>query len=109
MLLGIFYLIGGTSLVSRPISGAIAFTLLLGVTIFFLSVLQVSMAFQMRPARGWTWVLASGILGIILGIFIWSNFPFNAAWIIGLWVGINFVLDGMWILTLSSLDRPVRR
>jgi uncharacterized membrane protein HdeD (DUF308 family) len=78
LLLGILYLISGIYLIFSPFAGAIALTLVLGITIFVQSVIQVIMGFQMRPIRGWGWVLFSGILGIILGIFIWSNFPFDA-------------------------------
>lgn len=109
LLLGIFYLIAGIYVISSPLAGAITLTLVLGATIFAQSVLQVIMAFQLRPARGWGWTLFSGILGIILGIFIWSDFPFNAPWIIGLWVGINLLFDGIWVLSLSSAARSALR
>ncbi len=105
LLLGLLYLIAGIYLIASPVAGVLAFTLVLGVTIFVQSVIQVSMAFQMRPARGWGWVLFSGILGIILGIFIGSQFPFDAAWILGFWVGVNLLMDGIWMLSLSSATR----
>ncbi|MCY7337288.1 MAG: hypothetical protein LH613_13925 [Chamaesiphon sp.] len=47
-------------------------------------------------------------MGIILGIFIWSNFPFNAAWILGLWVGINLLGDS-WIASRSAIARSATR
>jgi uncharacterized membrane protein HdeD (DUF308 family) len=50
-------------------------------------------------------MLVSGIAGIILGIFIWSSFPFSAAWLIGIWIGANLFFDGIWMLTLHSGQR----
>ena len=105
LLLGILYLGAGIVVLSNVLSGAIALTLILGITIFAQGVIQVILAFGIRPARNWGWVLASGILGIILGIFIWSEWPFNAAWLIGLWVGISLLFNGIWMITLPSLPR----
>lgn len=105
LLLGVLYLGAGVVVLSNVLSGALTLTLILGITIFVQGVIQVIFAFGIRPARNWGWVLCSGILGIILGIFIWSEWPFNAAWLIGLWVGINLLSDGIWMITLSSLPR----
>lgn len=105
LLLGILYLVAGIIVLSNVFSGAIALTLILGITIFVQSVIQVILAFALRPARNWGWVLFSGILGIILGIFIWSEWPFNADWLLGIWVGINLLVDGIWTISLSSLLR----
>jgi uncharacterized membrane protein HdeD (DUF308 family) len=32
--------------------------------------LRAVMAFQMRPVRGWGWVLAGGVMSLLLGIAI---------------------------------------
>lgn len=105
LLLGVLYLGAGIVVLSNVLSGALALTLILGITIFAQGVIQVILAFGIRPARNWGWLLFSGILGIILGIFIWSEWPFNAIWLLGLWVGINLLSDGIWMITLSSLPR----
>ncbi|UBF30304.1 DUF308 domain-containing protein (plasmid) [Kovacikia minuta CCNUW1] len=109
LLLGILYLIAGLSVVNSPATGAAALTLVLGITIFAHGVIEVILAFQMRPAPNWGWMLLGGIAGIILGIFIWSSFPSSADWIIGLWVGIHLLLNGLWILLLSSAVRAALR
>ncbi len=103
LILGLLYLIAGISVVVNPFQGVLTFTLVLGITIFVQGIIQVSIAFQVRRAsRNWGWMLASGIIGIIFGIFVWSNFPFSAAWLIGLLVGINLLCDGIWMITLHS-------
>ncbi len=109
LIIGILYLLAGILIVANPFQGVITLALVLGITIFMQSAIQVVMAFRMRPSRNWGWVLLSGILGIILGIFIWSAWPFNADWIIGTWVGVNLLLDGTWILALSTGARPAVR
>lgn len=106
LILGVLYLLSGLFVVANPLQGALAFTLVLGITIFVQGAIQVAVALQMRSSHNWGWMLISGIAGIILGIFIWSNWPFTAAWIIGLWIGINLFSDGIWMLTLRSARQP---
>jgi len=92
----------------KPLEGVLAFTLVLGVTIFVQGIIQVAIAFQMRRiSPNWGWMLVSGIIGIIFGIFIWSNFPSSAAWLIGTLIGVNLLFDGVWMLTLHSGQRRV--
>ena len=106
LILGLLYLLAGIVVVARPLEGVLAFTLVLGITIFVQGIIQVSIAFQMRRiSPNWGWMLVSGIIGIIFGIFVWSNFPFYAAWLIGTLVGVNLLFDGVWMLTLHSGQR----
>jgi uncharacterized membrane protein HdeD (DUF308 family) len=102
-ILGLLYLLAGIFVVTDPLQGALAFTLVLGVTIVVQGIIQISLSLQMRRAStNWGWMLVSGIIGIILGTFICSIFPSSAAWLIGTWVGIDLLFDGMWMLTLHS-------
>jgi uncharacterized membrane protein HdeD (DUF308 family) len=106
LILGCLYFIAGIFVVVNPLEGAFAFTLVLGITIFVQGIIQVSLAFQMRRiSPNWGWMLISGIIGIIFGIFVWSTSPFSAAWLIGILIGTNLLFDGMWMLTLHSGQR----
>lgn len=105
LLLGVLYVGAGIIVLTNFLSGALALTLILGITLFVRGVIQVILAFDIRPARSWGWVLFGGILEIILGIFIWSEWPFNADWIVGLWVGVGLLVNGIWMIMLSSLPR----
>jgi uncharacterized membrane protein HdeD (DUF308 family) len=103
LILGFLYFLAGIFVIVNPLEGAFAFTLVLGITIFVQGVIQVSLAFQMRRiSPNWGWMLLSGIIGIIFGIFVWSTSPLSAAWLIGILIGANLLFDGMWMLTLHS-------
>lgn len=106
LILGGLYLFSGIFVVANPLKGVLAFTIVLGVTIFVQGIIQVSIAFQMRrTAPRWGWMLASGIIGIIFGIVIWSSLPYSAVWLIGTLIGVNLLFDGVWMLTLHSGQR----
>ncbi|HTL90060.1 MAG TPA: HdeD family acid-resistance protein [Leptolyngbya sp.] len=108
MILGLLYLFAGIFVLANPLQGALAFTLVLGITIFVQGIIQVSMAVQMRRiAPNWNWTLVSGLIGIIFGIFIGSNSSSSAVWLIGTLVGVNLLFDGIWMLTLHSGQRSV--
>jgi uncharacterized membrane protein HdeD (DUF308 family) len=71
--------------------------------------IQAINAFEMRPAQNWGWMLASGIASIILGILIWSNWPFDSLQILGLLVGINLITTGVSLLIIfRAANQPLR-
>jgi len=106
LFLGFLYLLAGIVVVAKPLEGVLALTLVMGITIFVQGIIQVSIAFQVRRmAPNWGWMLASGLIGIIFGIFVWSSFPSSAAWLIGTLIGVNLLFDGAWMLTLHSGQR----
>ncbi|MEE3716761.1 DUF308 domain-containing protein [Tumidithrix elongata RA019] len=108
MILGFLYLLAGILVIINPLEGVLAFTLVLGFTIFMQGIIQVSIAFQMRwISSNWGWMLVSGMIGIIFGIFVWSTSPVSAAWLIGTLIGINLLFDGIWMFTLYSGERNV--
>ena len=106
MILGFLYLFSGVFVTIDPLEGAFAFTIVLGITIFLQGMIQVSLALQMRwLSNNWGWMLASGLMGIIFGIFVWSSTPLSAVWLVGTLIGINLLFDGIWMLTLHSGEK----
>jgi uncharacterized membrane protein HdeD (DUF308 family) len=103
LILGCLYLIAGFFVATYPLSGIfMVFTLVLGITIFVQGMIKVLIAFQIRrTVPNWGWLLVSGIIGIVFGIYIWSSSLLSAAWLIGTLIGINLFFDGVWMLTLS--------
>ncbi|MEB3337715.1 MAG: HdeD family acid-resistance protein [Leptolyngbyaceae bacterium] len=108
-LVSLLYLGAGIFILQSPVIGAISLTLVLGIAILVSGVIQTIMAFQMRSSPNWGWVLASGIVSIILGILIWNRWPFSAAWVIGLLVGVTLLFNGWWIILVSTSARSLLR
>ncbi|WP_193197703.1 HdeD family acid-resistance protein [Nostoc sp. MG11] len=107
LLIGILYVIAGILLLSNIFGAALSLTLALGILFFVEGVFEVIAAFQVRPDPNWGWVLFSGIMAIILGILIMSEWPFSAAWVLGVFAGINFLLTGIWMIMLSLSIRSL--
>ena len=58
------------------------------------------------------WMLLDGIITLILGGMIWSQWPSSALWVIGPLVGISMVMTGatrlMMTLAVRKLGEAVR-
>ena len=57
------------------------------------------------PHRGW--VLLSGVVKLLLGIFIWRQVPGAAVWLIGTFVGVDMIMIG-WSWTMAALAARAR-
>jgi uncharacterized membrane protein HdeD (DUF308 family) len=77
-----------------PGQGLLTITLLLIVFFMIEGLAKVVFALTIRPFPNWGWVLASGLLGILLSLFLWANLPVTAVWLIGLLIGIELIGEG---------------
>ena len=103
LVLGLLYFLSGIFVLINPMAGALTITLIMGVTIFLQGIVQVVMSLQARRVSStWVWMLISGLIGIVLGIYIWNQLSSVTPWLIGTLVGVNLLFDGIWMLTLHS-------
>jgi len=99
------YLGIGILLLTTPIQGA--FTLMLLLALFFgvEGIFEIVMALNLRSLTNWTWLLASGIIAVILSIVVVSTElwlqPQAAPWFLGVFVGINLIPSGAAIIQLA--------
>jgi uncharacterized membrane protein HdeD (DUF308 family) len=55
----------------------------------------------------WGWMLASGIIDLILATIILAGLPGTAAWAIGLLVGTNMVFGGTALIAMALHAREI--
>ena len=79
--------------VSSIIHALLTLTLLIVVFFMVEGISKVIFALTIRPFPNWGWVLASGVIGIVLAIYLWSS-PASAIWLLGLLVGILLISEG---------------
>jgi uncharacterized membrane protein HdeD (DUF308 family) len=105
----ILAIVVGGVLLGWPVRGAVSLTLLL--IIFFLIEGFVSIMFAIEyrrnlPAR-WGWMVASGVVDLILAALIFAQFPSSALWAIGLLLGINMVFGGTTLIVMALSARDI--
>jgi uncharacterized membrane protein HdeD (DUF308 family) len=99
----------GGLLIARPISGAFSLTFLL-ITFFVIEgVVSVMFALDHRRELpgAWGWMLASGIVDLVLATIIFAGLPGTAAWAIGLLVGINMTFGGVALVAMALQARKI--
>jgi uncharacterized membrane protein HdeD (DUF308 family) len=84
----------GILFLRNPGQGLLTLTLLLIVFFMVEGMAKVIFALTIRPFPNWGGVLASGIVGVLLAIYLWSSLPVTAAWLLGILVGIQLTSEG---------------
>lgn len=100
--LGIVAALAGIAVIGHPLLGLAFLTLLLVGYFLVEGVWKIVVSFRYKPATGWKWLLASGVLSLILGLLIWSQWPVSGMWAVGVLVGVNLLGTGLALVTLSS-------
>jgi uncharacterized membrane protein HdeD (DUF308 family) len=99
----------GIVLLAWPLSGVLSLTLILIVFFTIEGVASIMFALEhKRELSGrWGWMLASGIVDLILAAIILVGLPGTAAWAIGLLVGINMVFGGSALIAMALHARDI--
>jgi len=96
----------GLLLLRHTDAGLLFFSVLFIVYFMVEGIVKAIFALTIRPFPNWGWVLASGLLGIVLSFYLWANLSTVSEWMLGVLFGILLVVEGA---ALSSLAWRVRR
>ena len=105
LLVGILYGVVGGIFLAKPIQSAAALTLLIGTLFVVSGSFKIVSSVVARFAH-WGWLFFSGVISLILGILVLSEWPQASLWIIGLFVGIDMIIYGWTWVILSISARP---
>lgn len=107
LLSAIIALAAGVILVRWPISGTVSLTLVLIAFFVVEGIATLMYAFEHRAQLSgrWGWMLASGIVDLILAGIIFAGLPGTAAWALGLLVGINMLFGGTAMIGMALAAR----
>ena len=99
----------GVMLIGWPVRGAFSLTFLLIAFFIIEGVLSVMFALDHRKELpgAWGWMLASGIVDLILATVILAGLPGTAVWAIGLLVGINLTFGGVALVVMAQQARKI--
>ena len=99
---GIITLILGICILLFPVAGIATLALWIGAFIFAGGIVRLILAFRVRPAKGWVWVLFDGILSIVIGGLIAWGWPASSIAFIGLLTGFWLLFSGIWRIMLDG-------
>ena len=108
LLSAILAILAGIVLLAWPLTGILSLTLVLIVFFVIEGVASIMYALDHRSGLTgrWGWMLASGIIDLVLAAIIVAGLPGSAAWAIGIIVGVNMLLGGVSLIAIALHARP---
>ena len=94
VLIALLYIAAGIVIFIDPVFASLGLTMALAWILIAVGLLRILMAIQLRPAGGWFWPLVSGLISILLGAMILTQWPASGFWVIGLFVAIEMIFGG---------------
>lgn len=101
LIIGIVLVLGGIAIYSQPAAGSFALTLIIAAVFIAKGVFQIILGFRLRPIDGWGWILAAGVIALLAGLMIVTNFPFSGLWVPGTLAGISLIFTGWSYIALG--------
>ena len=106
LLFALLSIAAGVFIIARPGVGALAITISLGALFMVQGAFETVLAFAVRPARGWVWMLLSALASIVLAVIIVSGLPQLSQIVLGVLIGVNFISSGLaYLLVGATLKR----
>ncbi len=101
-------IVAGTLLLGWPLLGTLSLTAVLIAFLLAEGAVSVLYALEHRNALSgrWGWMLASGIIDILLGVLLLIGLPGTALWALGLLLGINLIFGGWALIFMALHARP---
>jgi uncharacterized membrane protein HdeD (DUF308 family) len=105
---GIIGIVAGLLLLFRPLQGVLTLTIVLIAFLLAQGVMSILYAVEHRRQQSgrWGWILASGIVDLLLGILLLMGFPGTAIWALGLLLAIKLMFGGWSLIMMALHARP---
>jgi uncharacterized membrane protein HdeD (DUF308 family) len=95
LIIGVLYVFVAIYLIAHPERGLLTLTLLLAAYFVVEGVVELVTYARLRSNHRANWFLWDGLITLLLGIFIWSGWPFSSVWALGTLVGISLISSGI--------------
>jgi uncharacterized membrane protein HdeD (DUF308 family) len=101
LLFSLLSIAAGVFMLFNPLAGAVALTLVVGVTFVFQGAFELFFALEMRPHPGWMGMLISGLASIVMAVLIAAGWPAISVIVLGILLGVNFLSTGLGYIFVS--------
>jgi uncharacterized membrane protein HdeD (DUF308 family) len=102
---GIVLFIGGLAIWLQPYVGTLALTLVVAAIFLAKGIAEIVMALRIRPHMGWGWILAAGIIALLVGLMILLQWPDSSLYTLGILAGVSLIFTGWSYLMMAFLIR----
>ena len=105
-LMGLLMLVAGIYTFSQPVAALASMTVLLSAYFIVTGAIELIAGFRARPIPGSGWMVAGGLVTLLLGVMLWRQSPLSGAWAVGTLFGVKLLMTG---ITMTSIGMMVRR
>ena len=95
----------GVLFAAFPAAGIASLAIVFGGLLLAHGVASVMLAFRLKPANGWGWVLFDGLVSVVLAIMIAAGWPASSVPVIGVLTGFALITAGFWRIVLARALR----
>ena len=100
-------LICGSLVFFMPDMGLMSMAMILAIYFIAEGVVEIVSGFKLRPVSGWGLLVFNGLLSLVLGAVILSDWPVSGQYAVGILIGIRFMAAGWNIIALSMITNAV--
>jgi uncharacterized membrane protein HdeD (DUF308 family) len=106
-LAGIVYAAAGAIILYDPVLASLTLSLTAGVFLVAAGVMRAWAGFHARPAAGWRWIVAGGVLTFCVGVMLVAAWPSIGLWLLGAMLVVDLIFQG-WGLIMFGLALKAR-
>lgn len=99
----------GIWIVLNPEMGLEALTMVMAIYFIIDGITAIVYSFSLMPIGGGWYVLISGIIGVVLGVMIFSHWPESSNYVLGIYIGVKLVIDGLMLSLTGSAIRKAAK
>lgn len=98
-LTGVLYTVAGVLTFYNPLLATAVITLLIAWSLIAAGVFRIWIGIRQRNSSGWGWMIAAGVLTLIVGVIILLRWPINSLWVLGMFLAIDLMFQGLSYIT----------
>jgi uncharacterized membrane protein HdeD (DUF308 family) len=108
---GIVYAAAGAIILYDPILASLTLSLAVGVLLLAAGVMRMWAGFHARPAAGWRWIVAAGVLTFCVGVMLVAAWPGIGLWLLGAMLVVDLIFQGWGLIAfgVALKARSLRR
>lgn len=109
LLSGLLYTAAGVVAFVNPILAAGVLTFLLAAALLGSGAFRIWLGFKSKPASGWGWIVATGVITILAGLLIAAQWPVNSLFILGIFLAVDLIFQGWAFIAVGLGIKAVKQ
>ena len=96
----------GVVMLLAPLAGITALSLLIVAYFLASGGARIWYGLKHGEMRGRGWLIAAGVLSVVLALMLWLGFPGSALWLPGVLLAIDLIVYGVVMISLAAFGKP---